>query len=221
MGFNARYRTWAGVSLAVHRPSPESVGVDTPVAHGVVELLEGGGAGGFTSGYGGGVAPAETFPKDPSGERWVFQSYATATEVSVNGREVLMESLRLDQTWPGPGGLAGRMGATHALAVVVLIGPRCATAVAKLKDVVEPVAKSTVAGAAVGVSGSPDPAGHAGWLLASFSDLKVPQGDKESPGVVARIAGPDTDSVYAVLRAALEPLGVELGAAPFAERGLA
>ena len=140
---------------------------------------------------------------------------------------MLMESLRLDQTWPGPGGLAGRMGATHALAVVVLIGPRCATAVAKLKDVVEPVAKSTVAGAAVGVSGSPDPAGHAGWLLASFSDLKVPQGDKESPGdkvpsgVVARIAGPDTDAVYAVLRAALEPLGVELGAAPFAERGLA
>jgi hypothetical protein len=118
------------------------------------------------------------------------------------------------------------MGATHALAVVVLIGPRCATAVAKLKDVVEPVAKSTVAGAAVGVSGSPDPAGHAGWLLASFSDLKVGggdkvPGDKESPGVVARIAGPDTDSVYAVLRAALEPLGVELGAAPFAERGLA
>jgi len=113
------------------------------------------------------------------------------------------------------------MGATHALAVVVLIGPRCATAVAKLKDVVEPVAKSTVAGAAVGVSGSPDPAGHAGWLLASFSDLKVGGGDKESPGVVARIAGPDTDSVYAVLRAALEPLGVELGAAPFAERGLA
>lgn len=188
--------------------------------------FEGGGAGGFTSGYGGGVAPAETFPKDPSGERWVFQSYATATEISVDGREVLMESLRLDQTWPGPGGLAGRMGATHALAVVVLIGPRCATAVAKLKDVVEPVAKSTVAGAAVGVSGSPDPAGHAGWLLASFSDLKVGggdrvPGDKVPSGVVARIAGPDTDSVYAVLRAALEPLGVELGAAPFAERGLA
>ena len=119
------------------------------------------------------------------------------------------------------------MGATHALAVVVLIGPRCATAVARLKDVVEPVAKSTVAGAAVGVSERPDPAGHAGWLLASFSDLKVGgggdkvPGDKESPGVVARVAGPDTDSVYAVLRAALEPLGVELGAAPFAERGLA
>ena len=53
----------------------------------------------------------------------------------------------------------------------------------------------------------------------SLSDLRV--GDDGAAGVVARVAGPDTDSVYRILRTALEPLGRELGAPPFAERGLA
>ena len=78
---------------------------------------------------------------------------------------------------------------------------------------------STVAGGANRVSAAPDPAGDAGWLLASLSDLRV--GDDGTAGVVARVAGPDTDSVYRILRTALEPLGRELGAPPFAERGLA
>ena len=189
--------------------------------------FEGGGAGGFTSGYGGGVAPATQFPRDPDGERWVFDSYATAAEVCVDNREVLVESVRLDQTW-GPdddgaggasGGLAARMGAVHALAVVVLVGPRCEAARRGLAEALEPFAKSTVAGGANGVSAAPDPAGDAGWLLASLSDLRV--GDDGAAGVVARVAGPDTDSVYRILRTALEPLGRELGAPPFAERGLA
>uniref|UniRef100_A0A7S0IGL8 Urease accessory protein UreD n=1 Tax=Micromonas pusilla TaxID=38833 RepID=A0A7S0IGL8_MICPS len=196
--------------------------------------FEGGGAGGFTSGYGGGVAPATQFPRDPDGERWVFDSYATAAEVCVDDREVLVESVRLDQTWGtddggaggadgaggrASGGLAARMGAVHALAVVVLVGPRCEAARRRLAEALEPFAESTVAGGANGVSAAPDPAGDAGWLLASLSDLRV--GDDGTAGVVARVAGPDTDSVYRILRTALEPLGRELGAPPFAERGLA
>ena len=197
--------------------------------------FEGGGAGGFTSGYGGGVAPATQFPRDPDGERWVFDSYATAAEVCVDDREVLVESVRLDQGFRGTekyddgtaasarggasGGLAARMGAVHALAVVVLVGPRCEAARRGLAEALEPFAKSTVAGGANGVSAAPDPAGDAGWLLASLSDLRV--GDDGAAGVVARVAGPDTDSVYRILRTALEPLGRELGAPPFAERGLA
>ena len=189
--------------------------------------FEGGGAGGFTSGYGGGVAPATQFPRDPDGERWVFDSYATAAEVCVDNREVLVESVRLDQTWGADddgaggasGGLAARMGAVHALAVVVLVGPRCEAARRGLAEALEPFAKSTVAGGANGVSAAPEPAGDAGWLLASLSDLRV--GDDGAAGVVARVAGPDTDSVYRILRTALEPLGRELGAPPFAERGLA
>jgi hypothetical protein len=35
-----------------------------------------------------------------------------------------------------------------------------------------------------------------------------------------RVAGPDTDAVYSLLRAALAPLAAELGAPPFGERGL-
>lgn len=199
--------------------------------------FEGGGAGGFTSGYGGGVAPATQFPRDPDGERWVFDSYATAAEVCVDDREVLVESVRLDQGFRGTekydgtaasarggasasGGLAARMGAVHALAVVVLVGPRCEAASKSVKEALEPFAKSTVAGGARGVSAPPDPAGDAGWLLASLSDLRVGD-DGRVAGVVARVAGPDTDSVYRILRRALEPLGRELGAPPFAERGLA
>ena len=72
--------------------------------------FEGGGAGGFTSGYGGGVAPATQFPRDPDGERWVFDSYATAAEVCVDHREVLVESVRLDQTWGTDDGGAGGAG---------------------------------------------------------------------------------------------------------------
>ena len=144
---------------------------------------------------------------------------------------MLVESVRLDQTWGPDGddgagcagrasrGLAARMGAVHALAVVVLVGPRCEAARRGLAEALEPFAKSTVAGGANGVSAAPDPAGDAGWLLASLSDLRV--GDDGAAGVVARVAGPDTDSVYRILRTALEPLGRELGAPPFAERGLA
>ena len=39
-------------------------------------------------------------------------------------------------------------------------------------------------------------------------------------GLIMRVAGPDTDAVYALLREALSPLSAELGAPPFGERGL-
>ena len=60
------------------------------------------------------------------------------------------------------------------------------------------------------------------WLLCSVSPVPAPLGCDEADGggIVLRVAGSSTDLVYATLREALAPLADELGAAPYAERGL-
>ena len=59
------------------------------------------------------------------------------------------------------------------------------------------------------------------WLLVSVSPVPAPVGcDERAGGIILRVAGPSTDAVYATLRAALAPLAAELGAPPYAERGL-
>ena len=126
--------------------------------------FRGGGAGGFTSGVGGGEAPADAQPIDPRGERWVFSRYATTTEVLVDEEEVLVESLRLEDdrrveeededearnAAARPPTLAERMGAVHALATVILVGPRAAATAAHATKIAEPLVKATVAGGAAG-----------------------------------------------------------------------
>jgi hypothetical protein len=53
------------------------------------------------------------------------------------------------------------------------------------------------------------------------SPVPAPVGcDERAGGIILRVAGPSTDAVYATLRAALAPLAAELGAPPYAERGL-
>ena len=113
------------------------------------------------------------------------------------------------------GALARRMGDTHALATVILLGPRCAAAAA------------TVAGGARDVFARADDASPREneaakpWLLVSSSPVPAPLGcDDTAGGIILRVAGPSTDAVYATLRAALAPLAAELGAPPYAERGL-
>ena len=66
--------------------------------------FHGGGAGGFTSGRGGGLAPSE----DPKlrvegGERWRFESYASETEVLLDGAVYAVESASLRGEDPGAG----------------------------------------------------------------------------------------------------------------------
>jgi hypothetical protein len=60
------------------------------------------------------------------------------------------------------------------------------------------------------------------WLLCSVSPVPAPLGCDEADGggIVLRVAGSSTDLVYTTLREALAPLADELGAAPYAERGL-
>ena len=254
--------------------------------------FRGGGAGGFVSARGGGVAPgtdARLTEGLERGERWRFASYHTNTEVFVEcssgdetpakkkrgrgrGRrrdreksdafgdenaigdekknerdedenenassfvEVCADACRLEGDRSGA--LARRMGDTHALATVILLGPRCAAAAESARAATRRAAAETVAGGAREVHAvSPKKKGEGDddvgstdatkekkkkdWLLVSVSPVPAPVGcDERAGGIVLRVAGPSTDAVYATLRAALAPLAAELGAPPYAERGL-
>ena len=79
-----------------------------------------------------------------------------------------------------------------------------------------PIVEAMARGAARGRRGGLE----GGWMLASVSDTPAAGADAEATGVILRLAGPDTDAVYAVLREALAPLEDEIGAPPFGERGL-
>ena len=145
--------------------------------------------------------------------------------------EVCAEAFRLEGDRVGA--LAKRMGDTHALATAILLGPRCAAAARHARLSTRAAAAATVAGGARGVF-----ANHSGplenslgdsgdsqkksWLLCSVSPVPAPLGCDEADGggIVLRVAGSSTDLVYATLREALAPLADELGAAPYAERGL-
>ena len=219
--------------------------------------FRGGGAGGFVSARGGGIAPgtdARLTEGLERGERWCFGSYRSDTEVFVelardrlatddapddpddadpggSFAEVCAEAFRLEGDRVGA--LAKRMGDTHALATAILLGPRCAAAARHARLSTRAAAAATVAGGARGVF-----ANHSGplenslgdsgdsrkksWLLCSVSPVPAPLGCDEADGggIVLRVAGSSTDLVYATLREALAPLADELGAAPYAERGL-
>ena len=128
------------------------------------------------------------------------------------------------------------MGDTHALATVILLGPRCAAAAESARASTRRAAAETVAGGArevhadaqnkkgegdVDVDSTDATTKNKEWLLVSVSPVPAPVGcDERAGGIILRVAGPSTDAVYATLRAALAPLAAELGAPPYAERGL-
>ena len=224
--------------------------------------FRGGGAGGFVSARGGGVAPgtdARLLEGLERGERWRFASYHTNTEVFVDVSsddetpraregdenddkrdkdafvEVCADACHLEGDRLGA--LARRMGDTHALATVILLGPRCAAAAESARASTRRAAAETVAGGAREVhADSQNKKGEGDvdvdstdattkknkeWLLVSVSPVPAPVGcDERAGGIILRVAGPSTDAVYATLRAALAPLAAELGAPPYAERGL-
>ena len=241
---DARFRQAQRVDLA---PGASLALVDWTVAGRAA--FEGGGAGGFTSGRGGGLAPSD----DPTlrvdgGERWRFASFATRTEVTARGGEVdvLVESSRLERRDPWPGGageeaLRLRMGDAHALATAVLVGPRTAAARARAREVAAPLVAATVRGGARGTRGggsggrggggggegaekatAPPPKRKAPpWMFVSASEVPAPDGEDERlDALVVRVAAPSADGCYALLREMLAPLEAELGAPPYAERGL-
>ena len=59
------------------------------------------------------------------------------------------------------------------------------------------------------------------WMFVSASEVPAPDGEDERlDALVVRVAAPSADGCYALLREMLAPLEAELGAPPYAERGL-
>ena len=142
--------------------------------------FRGGGAGGFVSARGGGVAPgtdARLTEGLERGERWCFGSYRADTEVFVelardrlatddapddpddadpggSFAEVCAEAFRLEGDRVGA--LAKRMGDTHALATAILLGPRCAAAARHARLSTRAAAAATAGGARSACSSTRD-----------------------------------------------------------------
>ena len=58
-------------------------------------------------------------------------------------------------------------------------------------------------------------------MFVSASEVPAPDGEDERlDALVVRVAAPSADGCYALLREMLAPLEAELGAPPYAERGL-
>ena len=98
----------------------------------------------------------------------------------MDGEEVLVDSMRLEGDQ-----LAERMGAVHALATVVLVGPRAAATAAHARALAAPLVKATVNGAAAGVTGG---GGTPDWLIVSTSAL-LPSFSAPTPAVGAGATG--------------------------------
>ncbi|MDC0678656.1 urease accessory protein UreD [Sorangium atrum] len=123
------------------------------------------------------------------GERWAFDRYASHIRVSRGGRAALLDATLLD---PAHGALPERMGRFDALATLVALGPRAASAAEAL------------------LAPRPPPERRA-ELVASASPLR-------GGGAVVRVAGTSVERVAGFLRGALGFLAGELGDDPFARK---
>jgi urease accessory protein len=131
-----------------------------------------------------------------SGERWLFDRYASTTSLRVGGRLVLHDAVRLSATG---GDLVSRAGRIDVLAVFIVAGERLA---AEAAGVVAAVSAMRVERrAAVVLSAAPLP----GLALAP-------------PGCVVRIAGEHVEVVRGVLRRLLDFVPGLLGDDPWARK---
>lgn len=133
---------------------------------------------------------AFTAGRSARGERWAFRAFATVNEVTVGGRLVLADGLRL-AAGEGPE-VAARMAGRELLATVVLLGPQVAPAAAAL--LADLAARPA----------------EAGPVLAAASPLR--------DGIYLRLASTDVESGLAALRAALSFLPALLGEDPLSRR---
>lgn len=125
------------------------------------------------------------------GERWAMRRYQARTDVTVGGKLVFRDALRLDESG-GPIDGEHRMGRCDCFATVLMLGPRIAADAKRVLD---------------WASGQP---GRGEMMPCSAS----PVGD----GAVLRIAGPTTESVARWLRERLDFLPALLGEDPWARK---
>ncbi|PWN26387.1 UreD-domain-containing protein [Jaminaea rosea] len=150
------------------------------------------------------------------GEQWVFGLYRSRNEVRVKGEVVLRDVVELsreqgeeeeeEEAEEEERGLAKRMAPYSVYATLILMGPAVKQSVAGLR---REWARARQRGTPSGGGGGSSPP----QVLWSLSPLHETSGSQEEgtppqPPVVVRIAGHDTDSVRAWMRARL---GAELG----------
>jgi urease accessory protein len=126
------------------------------------------------------------------GERWAFDRYRTRTDVTVGGRNVFRDALRLDAA-DGPVAAEHRMGRCDCMALALLIGPRMERPAAELLDWAQ---------------AQPITLGED--LIFSASPL--------SGGAVVRVAGSTTETVGRWLRERLLFVAKLLGEDPWARK---
>ena len=128
-----------------------------------------------------------------SGERWLFDSYASRLEIFEDGRLVILDALTLDAA---SGNIGDRMGRFNVLCTIVLIGPLLAAPAAD--------ALSDVASLAIGKRAD---------LLVSASPIS-----RGGYGCLLRIAGVSFEAVSSVAREYLRFVPSLLGDDPWARR---
>lgn len=119
------------------------------------------------------------------GERWELEAYASRTDLSVDGRLLLSDRMRLDRGHPLP----GRFGGHAVVAGLILAGPLCAAAAE--------AARALAAGHQPGADG----------LLATASPL--------ADGCLLRLAAVDHEVLARTLRSVIAPLSGPLDGDPW------
>lgn len=124
------------------------------------------------------------------GERWAFESFDTRTDVLIDERPILRETLRLSDLACAN---AMRTGRFDTYAVLTIIGARCAEMIEHVTQVV-----------------GAQPIGRSMETLVSTARVQA--------GAIVRILGPRAQSVQTLLRQLLAPLQSVIGADPWARK---
>lgn len=164
------------------------------------------------------------------GESWAFSRLAAETRVVLGGRLLLWEPLVLDNTTAATaeagGGVSERMGGFECFALLVLMGPRAAPAIAAVSQTQgRPTFQQRVAAggkAAAAVQQDKQEKGAGGrTCLTSLCRLLDEGGSDGGVGVEAlalKVAGRTTEDVTLLLAALLAPLEGVVGARPYSPR---
>jgi urease accessory protein len=122
-------------------------------------------------------------------ERWAFESVESRTDVRVDDRRVLRETLRLNDLRDP----SMRVGRFHCYAVLTMIGPAFASMAARANDVTN--------------------AWPVGREMETLSSVAPVDG-----GAVVRILGPRVQVVQGLVKQLIEPLAAVIGGDPWARK---
>jgi urease accessory protein len=145
------------------------------------------------------------------GERWAFGRYVSRTRVTVAGRTIALDALRLD---PAHGDLAARMGRFEAFATILAVGPRAADVRAALQ---------AAAGVPAALDATDAPGTSAGptdeRVRTQTPTSRLFAATVLSPAAsIGRIAAISAHESLAAVRSLLAPLAHQLGDDPFSRR---